>query len=381
MKYRPAINATLVLSLVLSLAASQAIFGQTAQATVPSSQPVTALSPARVSQTAHTLVPAVRAAIAPVLVSASSDVLTPPATVQATTIPVPATKATLAPSAQALMLPAPAFAQTEPASTPRARPAQELVAQTAQTPAPSAQPAAAPKSTDYVEEKGFKGRVFELKYRDPVSLQQIIRPLGSGFKGATMSIDREFKTLTVRDFPENIATIEEAIKRLDTPQPPRPDIEFTVHVLIASTGTGSREEFPGELAEVVTQLKGALKYKSYSLMTSGIHRAKEGPGGVGNSGVAESTLFASVPTPANPIFYEYSLDSISIDSSSSPSTVQVGAFHFNMRVPLNLGSSIQYQNVGFRSPVGIRPGEKVVVGSTTMGDKGLVVVVSAKLLK
>jgi type II secretory pathway component GspD/PulD (secretin) len=113
------------------------------------------------------------------------------------------------------MLPAPAFAQTEPASTPRPRPAQELVAQTAQTPTPSAQPSVAPKSPDYVEEKGFKGRVFELKYRDPVSLQQIIRPLGSGFKGATMSIDREFKTLTVRDFPENIATIEEAIKRLE----------------------------------------------------------------------------------------------------------------------------------------------------------------------
>jgi len=59
----------------------------------------------------------------------------------------------------------------------------------------------------------------------------------------------------------------------------------------------------------------------------------------------------------------------------------VGNFHFNMRVPVNIGSVVQYQNVGFRSPVGMKPGEKVVVGSTTMGDKGLVVVVSAKLLK
>jgi hypothetical protein len=52
-----------------------------------------------------------------------------------------------------------------------------------------------------------------------------------------------------------------------------------------------------------------------------------------------------------------------------------------MRVPLNLGTSVQYQNVGFRSPVGLRQAERVVVGSTTMGDKGLVVVVSAKVLK
>jgi hypothetical protein len=251
--------------------------------------------------------------------------------------------------------------------------------QEAKTPTPT--PAAATKAPDYVEEKGFKGKIFEIKYRDPVGLLLVIRPLGSGFKGATASVDREFRTLTVRDFPENIAAIEEAIKRLDTPQAPRPDIEFSVHVLIASNSISGSEDYPAELGDVVKQLKSALKYKSYTLMTSGIHRAKEGPGEVGNSGVAESNLFSSVPTPPNPIFYEYSLDSISIDSGSGAPMVQVGSFRFNMRVPLNLGASVQYQNVGFRSPVGLRQGEKVVVGSTTMGDKGLVVVVSAKLLK
>jgi hypothetical protein len=247
--------------------------------------------------------------------------------------------------------------------------------------APTPTPTAAAKSPDYVEEKGFKGKIFEIKYRDPFGLLQVIRPLGSGFKGATTSVDREFRTLTVRDFPENIAAIEEAIKRLDTPQAPRPDIEFSVHVLIASNSISGSEDYPAELGDVVKQLKSALKYKSYTLMTSGIHRAKEGPGEVGNSGVAESNLFSSVPTPPNPIFYNYSLDSIAIDAGSGAPTVQIGRFRFNMRVPLNLGTQVQYENVGFQSPVGLRQGEKVVVGSTTMGDKGLVVVVSAKLLK
>lgn len=251
--------------------------------------------------------------------------------------------------------------------------------QQATTPAPS--PAAAAKGPDYVEEKGFKGKVFEIKYRDPIGLVQVIRPLGSGFKGATTSVDKEFKTLTVRDFPENIAAIEEAIKRLDTPEAARPDIEFSVHVLIASNAAGGSEDYPAELTDVVKQLKSALRFKSYALMTSGVHRAKPGGGGVENSGVAESKLFASVPTPPNPIFYEYNLDSISIDTASGTPTVQIGRFLFNMRVPLNLGTSVQYQNIGFRSPVGLHQGEKVVVGSTTMGDKGLVVVVSAKLIK
>lgn len=254
--------------------------------------------------------------------------------------------------------------------------------QDAQTPtAAPAQPAVAAKNPDYVEEKGFKGRVFEIKYRDPIGLLGVIRPLGSGFKGANFSVDRQFKTLTVRDFPENIAAIEEALKRLDTPEAPHPDIEFSVHVLIASNTSGGAEDYPAELSEVVKQLKTALKYKSYGLMTSAIHRTKEGPSGVGNSGVAESNLFSNVPTPPNPIFYEYNFDNISLETASGAPVVQIGTLHFTMRVPLNLGSSVQYQSVGFRSPVSLRQGERVVVGSTTMGDKGLVVVVSAKVLK
>ena len=328
-----------------------------------------ALAPMTFRQTAQTPAPSSRPAVAPARMTFGQTAQTP------------------APSAQPAAVPAPmTFGQTAQTPAPSAQPATAIPSvtygQTAQTPAPSAQPAvAAGKAPEYVEEKGFKGRVFELKYRDPYGLMLAIRPLGSGFKGATIGVDREYKTLTVRDFPENIAAIEEAIKRLDAPQAPRPDIEFRVHVLIASTTSDSREDYPAELGEVVTQLKSALKYKSYTLMTSGIHRAKEGPGEVENSGVAESSLFSSVPTPPNPIFYEYSLESISIDSGSGAQSVQIGGFRFNMRVPLNLGASIQYQNIGFRSPVGLRQGEKVVVGTTSMGDKGLVVVVSAKLLK
>lgn len=247
------------------------------------------------------------------------------------------------------------------------------------TTAPPSQPAA--KGPDYVAEKGFKGRVFEIKYRDPSALLQVLRPLGSGFKGATLAFDRQFKTLTVRDFPENIAAIEEAIKRLDTPEATRPDIEFSVHVLIATSSPGGPEEYPADLGDVVKQLKAALKYKSYTLMTSGLHRAKEGPSGVRNSGVAESSLFSNVPTPRNPIFYDYGIESISIDTASGAPVVQLGNFRFSMRVPLSLGTTIQYENVGFQSPVNLKQGERVVVGSTTMGDKGLVVVVSAKILK
>src|SRR5262245_24186161 len=72
---------------------------------------------------------------------------------------------------------------------------------------------------EYVSEKGFKNKMFQLKHREPNTLRDVLKLLGSGYKGATISVNQEFKTITVRDFPENLAIIEEAINRLDIPQP------------------------------------------------------------------------------------------------------------------------------------------------------------------
>ena len=278
------------------------------------------------------------------------------------------------------------------AVTPRATTQPTVAATVSATISASQQPTVATtappaREPDFVNEKGFKGKVFEVKHRDPGALLRAVQSLGSGFKGAEMRYSDEFKTITVRDFPENIATIEDALKRLDTPQAPRPDIEFRIHVLIGSATATQGEEVPADLKEVVNQLQSALKYKNYSLMVSALHRTKEGGPGVHNSGVAESKLFNAVSVPAgNQIFYDYNISQINLDSSTSAgTTVQIGMLEFSLRIPLVLGSGadprVNYQNVGFRSPVSLREGEKVVVGTTTMGDKGLIVVLTAKVNK
>src|ERR671938_1651345 len=98
----------------------------------------------------------------------------------------------------------------------------------------------------YVENTGFKNRIFEVKNRDPEELLSVIKLLTSGFKGAQASADRNFKTITVRDFPENIAAIEDALKRLDTPEAPRPEIELRMHVLIASNAESGLTPLPAD---------------------------------------------------------------------------------------------------------------------------------------
>ena len=250
---------------------------------------------------------------------------------------------------------------------------------------PKAEAAAAQQDDSGVTEKGFRSKIIELKYIDPNALYSVIRPLGSGFKGSAISVNRDLKLLTVRDFPENIAGIEEAIKRLDKPEPPRPDIEFRIHILIASNNpqrAAGANDSPAELNDVIKQLQSTLSYKSYYLMNSQVVRSKEGPGGLGNKGVAEFKLSPETSGSQHPIFYDYRISQVSLDPATTGAwKVQVGNFNFSIRIPVIVGTNLQYENVGFNTPVGMREGEKVVVGTTSMQDKGVVIVIVANIIR
>lgn len=243
-------------------------------------------------------------------------------------------------------------------------------------------PGAAQKaSSDFVTEKGFKSKVFEVKYRDAESLAKVLRQLGSGFKGASMSANDEFKTITVRDFPENIATIEEALKRLDSPAPSRPNIELHMHVVVASntsTPGGKNTQVPAEMFDVLTQLRQTLTYQNYELLTSVVQRLTETPRGLVGRGTAEisgsSSQAGTITVP-----YEYLINSVSVESSSTGTPmVQIGEFTFTTGTT----STSKIDNrTRVQTALNLRDGEKVVVGTATLGDRALIVVLTAKLIK
>ncbi|HEX6099480.1 MAG TPA: secretin N-terminal domain-containing protein [Thermoanaerobaculia bacterium] len=224
--------------------------------------------------------------------------------------------------------------------------------------------------------KAFRNKVFTIQHRDPRSVLNALHLLGSGTKGADMTVSTELRTITVRDFPENIATIEEAIARLDKPVPAAPDMELKISVLIGSKSPlAATAAVPEELAPVVKQLQSTLSYAHYGLLTTTVHRSKTGIG-VEGSGVAESALLGIKTSDTRPIFYTYQLRGVSVSAEK----LDVDNFEFSMRVPLQLGEgNVQYQNVGFKTPVAVAQGERVVIGTTTMNDKALVVVVTAKV--
>lgn len=236
--------------------------------------------------------------------------------------------------------------------------------------------ASAQEEAPFNTNRDYRNKVFTIQHREPKVILSAVRLLGSGFKGSDLSMNDELRTITVRDFPENIAAIEDAIARLDKPAPAAPDMDLKISVLIGSkTPLANNAAAPDDLAPIVRQLQATLTYAHYGLLTSTVHRSKTGLG-IEGSGVAESTLLGIKTADTRPIFYTYELRSVSVGEEK----IDVGNFAFSMRVPLEMGNgSLQYQNVGFETPVAIKQGEKVVIGTTTMNDKALVVVVTAKV--
>lgn len=236
------------------------------------------------------------------------------------------------------------------------------------------------KADDFNTVREFRNKVFEVRNRTPHDLLSSISLLGSGFKGAAINVNNEMQTITVRDFPENIAAIEDALGRLDRPVDARPDLELRISVLIGSkTPLGAGGAVPDELGPVVKQLQATLRYSHYGLMTTTIHRTTAGRG-IEGSGVADATLLGLTASQERPLIYRYTLRDLRNTASQERRAIDIESFEFSMNVPLVLSAgSVQYQPLGFKTPVSIRENEKVVIGTTTMGDKALIVVMSATI--
>jgi Bacterial type II/III secretion system short domain len=247
------------------------------------------------------------------------------------------------------------------------------------TPFAFAQQPTKPAAEDsFVTERGYKTKVLELKYRRPSSLYPLLSTLGSGFKGSTIYADDNFQLITVRDFPESIAVVEEAVRRLDTPQPPQPDFEFQTYILLGSS-TDTSNQYPAELNNVLKQIPAGLNFKGFTLIVSQIQRVAAGPVGFTNAGAIEGQLFNKQITSGIPALYNYTVQPIIYNAATS--SLQVGSFAFNLRFPLMIGNSPQYETVSFKTSARVADNEKVIIGTTMMGDKGLIVVLSARATK
>ncbi len=227
----------------------------------------------------------------------------------------------------------------------------------------------------FVEDSGMKNQIFEVRHRDPVRLEEVLQALGSGRRGAVIDASRDFKTLTVRDFPENLATIEAAIKRLDVPAPPASDIDIRLFVMLASqTPDGADTDLPPEIRGAAQQLRSAFGYKSFRLLTPIMQRSREGHAPTRGSGEISGTTLGSLSEPNANLRYGYEIRSIARTSEpGGASQIDLTGFEFEMSGRLG--------NARIASNLSLNPGEQVIVGSASLNKTALILILSATVVK
>jgi hypothetical protein len=208
------------------------------------------------------------------------------------------------------------------------------------------------------EQKSWETRIFSVRYAD---LGQLTNAL-SMFR-AKMQSSPELHVLSVRAPKEIMPAIDDAIKRLDIPQP-RKEAELIIYVIMASDQPEPASAIPSNLNSVINQLKGVLSYKGYKLLDTLITRSSN------TSGMTvrlQGTIVLS--EPVKPI-YDFRAG-FQIENPDGKATVlRLNQMQFNL-----MGSGV---NATVSGTVDIPQGQQVVVGKTTLADKALILVMSAK---
>jgi hypothetical protein len=218
------------------------------------------------------------------------------------------------------------------------------------------------KARQEIEQRDWETRIFPVKYVDLIQLNTAL----SMFRAKTMA-SPDLRVISVRAPKEIMPAIEDAIKRLDVPQP-RSEAELTIYVVVGSDQPELPSAIPSNLNAVVNQLRGVLAYKGYRLLDTLITRGTGYPWGAFSGG--ETTLSgALVISETVKPSYNFSTR-FQIENDGKSPLLRLN----NMRFQLQ-GSGL---SAGVSGTVDIPRGQQVVVGKATLGEKALILVMSAK---
>ena len=154
----------------------------------------------------------------------------------------------------------------------------------------------------------------------------------------------------------------------------KPSVELSFHVLLTNTGQAS-DQLPADLKDVMKQLQNTLSFKDYQLVTTIVQRAKaRGRTGSwalnGQGNAIWKELLEDGRTISSNADYAYRANSLeAVTTASGTAMVQMNEFHF------------AFGKSNVQSNLELRDGEKVVVGTSSFGNKAMILVLAAKITK
>ncbi len=215
-------------------------------------------------------------------------------------------------------------------------------------------------------------KLFVLKYADPQNVQRLLQVFH-----ANIVPDRDMHVLSVDATPETMAAIEDAIKRLDVPSAAPTNIDLTVYLVVGHEGENPASgSVPKDLDSVVTQLKNAFSFKSYSLLDVLALRTRTGE-------QAATTSSGGVVTNGNssaPVVTSFRINNAAVGSDGA--SIHISKLNAGIRMPIVNGTQINYTELGMNTDIDIKEGQRVVIGRLGISkDQALFLVMTAKILQ
>ncbi len=206
-------------------------------------------------------------------------------------------------------------------------------------------------------------KVFVIKYVDARRMAQILSVFPAEISAAGIG---EVQALAVSASQPTLAAIEETIKRLDTPPAAKRNVDVTVQVLECSTRPEETSSTPGELQEVVGQLRRTFNYAGCGLVQTLLGRGREGS--LFSSGMPHYDL-------------RWRVDIVPSEGVSIIKLAQFKVVHRDIPTK-NAGGGTSMQSNFFDGDIDVRNGQRAVVGKLGTGESGKdeILVVTAKIL-
>ncbi len=205
----------------------------------------------------------------------------------------------------------------------------------------------------------FKHELVKLNYVHPGEISMLLRPYVS--RDGRLEFSESQKFISITDTPENVDKILAAIKEIDVKPP---DVLFTIQLVLASEDGAAKTDEALANDPVIKELKGFLKYKSFSLLDTSLVRGT-------NRQQSAVTI-----GPAGNYELQMTPDAITADKAQ---TVTV---YVKLRQPLGFVEGKAASQTLIDSSLTMKSGDKTVVGvsRTAGGDKGLILIIQAKVV-
>ena len=184
--------------------------------------------------------------------------------------------------------------------------------------------------------------------------------------------------------PSSSSSSQEVMKNDET------NLDTQLYLLVATNQDVDDPRLPVTLDPVVKQLRAALPFKNYRLVTTLVNRVKN-KGSLSLRWIGGPLMASAAASTTTPSFNEFRVNSVKlVTEEGNRQVVRMEGFVFGARIPIVSGTAvaangpagaiINYEHTGLNTDISMREGEAVVVGTLNVGPSGdaMILVMSAK---